>query len=340
MNVSQIKSYLDSLLNKAYPGYVCAICTKKGDIYKLMNGYTSYEENKQKITLDTFFDLASLTKVIGTTMLACRYIDKGILNLNDSINKFFINEYYKDVTIENLMTHKGGFISEIRLENYLTAPESALTYILNQKPNYKANTKVEYSCMGFIVLGKILEKIGNNSLDTLFKEEVFTPLGMENITYNPSLNKSFAATEISLNNKRSLSGIVHDENARFMNGIAGNAGLFSSINDLINFSIMLLNNGNSFLSPEIFFKLTNNLTKKLNLPRALGFNLPNKTNIDFFGTKISNCAYGHTGFTGTSILIDPKKEIGVILLTNRVHPTRNNKILLKERAKIHNIVFS
>lgn len=340
MNINQIQQFLDSYLNKAYPGYVCAICKKNGEIYKLKGGYTSYEKNKEKITYDTYFDLASLTKVIGTTMLACRYIDKGLLRLDDTIGMYFESENYKDVTIQNLMTHTGGFITEIRLENYLDSPNQALDFILKQNPNYKANTQVKYSCMGYIVLGKILEKIGNNNLDILCKEEVFKPLKMNHITYNPRKTKQFAATEIPKNKTTPLRGVVHDENARFLNGISGNAGLFSPIEDLIKFTQILLNEDTSFLSKEMYYKLSHNLTKDLNLPRALGFNLYNDIDGKFFGNKVSNKAYGHTGFTGTSIIIDPIKEIGVILLTNRVCPTRNNKLLLCQREKFHNLIFN
>ena len=340
MKIDEIKQFLDSSLNIAYPAYVCAICDKNGTTYKLKGGYTSYEEDREPITYDTLFDLASLTKIVGPTMLSCRYIDKGLLNLEDTIDKFFETKYYAKANIKNLMTHTAGFTPEIRLSNYLKNPNDALNYILNQKPIYEIGSQVNYSCMGYIVLGKILEEIGNNSLDILCKQEVFNPLNMENITYRPNSNNKFAATEVPPNKNKALLGIVHDENARFLNGISANAGLFSPIEDLIKLVQMLLNNGQEFLSNEIFYLLTHNLVKNnLAEKRALGFKIVDKTKKEFFGDQVSNSTYGHTGFTGTSIVIDSQKNKGVILLTNRVHPTRDNKQLLNLRSEFHNLVF-
>ena len=142
--------------------------------------------------------------------------------------------------------HTGGFISEIRLWDKIEDPRKDLDFILNQKQSYKRETKVEYSCMGYIVLGKILEKVGGASLDVLCREEVFNPLNMDHISYNPPSTNSFAATEIPLGSNTPLIGVVHDENARFLNGISGNAGLFSPIDDLISFTNMLLNEGEGF----------------------------------------------------------------------------------------------
>lgn len=339
MNINEIKQYLDSLLNKAYPSYVCAICNKDGNVYKLKGGILQYEKYPQNIEFDSFYDLASLSKIVGTTALALRFIDNGILTLNNTLGLYFESKYYQKVTIKQLLTHTGGFIPEIRLWDNISNPSEAISFILNQKPNYKIGSQVKYSCMGYIVLGKILEKIGGNSLDILCQQKVFEPLDMSKMTYNPASYNSFAATEYDLHSLKTLSGIVHDENAQFLNGVAGNAGIFSPIDDLIKFTMMLLKEGKDFLSPELFYKFTNNMTENLNQKRALGFNLVNN-DIDFFGTKVSNKAYGHTGFTGTSLVIDPIKKRGVILLTNRVNPTRDNKLLLEKRSEFHNLVFS
>lgn len=340
ININRVKAFLDSFLNKAYPGYVCGICRINSEPYIIKDGFTSFENKKKKVSRDTYYDLASLTKVVGTTPLACRFIDKGLLSLNDTVGKFFKTEYYNDTTIQNLMTHTGGFISEIRLWDKIENPRRALDFILNQKKSYERETKVEYSCMGYIVLGKILEKVGGASLDVLCREEVFNPLNMEYISFNPPSTNSFAATEIPQGSNSPLIGVVHDENARFLNGISGNAGLFSPIDDLISFTNMLLNEGEGFLSKKLFFKLTHKTNDNKDQPRALGFNLPNSIDGSFFGTNVSKEAFGHTGFTGTSIVVDPQKEVGVVLLTNRVYPTRENKILLNIRGEIHDLIFN
>ncbi len=339
MNIYKIEDFLNFLIDKAYPGYICCIYDNKlNKVYKIKGGYTSYESNKVQMEFDTFFDLASLTKVVGTTMLTCRYIDKGILNLGDKIGDFFDSIYYKDVTIEQLLIHTSGFDSHIMLEREVNDCNNIVNYLLNQKPDYKSGECVHYSCLGFIILGKILEKIGNKGLDELFAIDVFSPLKMYNTMFNPDKDYIFASTEKLLNGEFALSGIVHDENARFMQGVAGNAGLFSTGDDLIKFIKMLLKRNETFLSLEMYNKISQCMTKTCN-KRALGFDL-NDDNTAYFGKKASMSSYGHTGFTGTSIVIDPKKERGVVLLTNRVHPSRKNNLLIKKRAQFHDLVFS
>jgi CubicO group peptidase (beta-lactamase class C family) len=334
-----VKQFLDSLLNKAYPGYVCAICNLDGTVEKFKGGISEYSSDKENINFNTFFDLASLSKVVGTTMLALKYTDEGIIKLDDTLDQYFESPFYQKVTIKQLMTHTGGFIPEIRLNENITNPSDALAFILNQKPNYKIGSQFKYSCMGYIVLGKLLEQVGGNSLDYLCKQKVFNPLKMNNITYRPNLSNLFASTETDLKTNIILNGIVHDENAQFLNGISGNAGLFSPIEDLIKFTMMLLNQGKGFLLPDTFYKSTHNNIENSTQFRGLGFNLVNN-NTSFFGTKVSDEAFGHTGFTGTSLVIDPFKKRGVILLTNRVHPTRQNKLLIEKRGEFHDLVFS
>jgi CubicO group peptidase (beta-lactamase class C family) len=188
--------------------------------------------------------------------------------------------------------------------------------------------------MGYILLGKILEKISGLPLDQLADEYVFRPLGMKNTGYHPA--GTCAPTELDPATGQCLQGIVHDENARFLKGISANAGVFSNIDDMITFVKMLALGGNGYLSPATLAAALRNRTPDSKGEfRGLGFNLAGSPK-SFLGDLVSPRAYGHTGFTGTSIAIDPATGLWVVLLTNRVCPTRANLKLTRIRHLVHN----
>ena len=196
-----------------------------------------------------------------------------------------------------------------------------------------------YSCMGYILLGKILEQVGGAPLDQLAQAEVFTPLDMKHTGYRPA--GDIAPTERNPVTGQLLQGIVHDENARFLDGISANAGLFSDLTDMITFTKMLACNGVSdrgtaYLSPAMLrAALINRTPNSAGEFRGLGFNLAGSPR-NFLGDLMGPRTYGHTGFTGTSIALDPDTGLWVVLLTNRVCPTRENTTLVRMRSLIHN----
>lgn len=299
--------------------------------------------NGPQATLQTRFDMASLTKVLSTTMIALLAIDGGKLCLWDPISRFFpVDKDKESISIFHLLTHTSGLLPHIMLEDTITSPGQAVDCILKSALIHDVGAVPDYSCMGFIVLGRILESIYGKPLDILAKEMVFAPLGMMSTGYLPHPG-NIAATEIDPSTGNAFTGIVHDENARFLNGVSGNAGVFSNLEDFITFAAMLASGGGfkgkPFLSPAVFKIAIQNYTLGADVHRGLGFHLAG-TPANFMGDLFPPNSFGHTGFTGTSLAIDPDTGFYVALLTNRVHPSRDNLQLMRIRRQLHNAAYS
>lgn len=283
---------------------------------------------------DTLFDLASLSKVVSTTMVALGFLEAGKLALTDRVADFFpqASADKGDITIFHLMTHTSGISPFFFLSREAKGPENALAAILNRPLVQKVGEGPIYSCMGYILLGKILEKVGGAPLDVLAQKWVFAPLSMEHTTYHPPADT--APTERDSTTGKLIQGVVHDENARFLGGISGNAGVFSNIRDVSRFASMLSCGGAPLLKEETLAMALENRTPQGPEHRGLGFQLAGSENC-FLGTELGPRAFGHTGFTGTSIAVDPDTGLWVVLLTNRVCPSRENTALIPLRRQIH-----
>ena len=284
----------------------------------------------------TLFDMASLSKILGPTMIAFRFLEDGLLRLYDTVELFFPEapEDKKNITILQLMTHTSGIADHFFLSDYTDDPADAARVILERPLAQAPDSDPVYSCMGYILLGKILEKIGGLPLDQLAQKYVFDPLGMSHTGYHPI--GDCAPTERDPQTGKLLQGVVHDENARFLKGISANAGVFSDLNDMITFAKMLSLGGKGYLSPAMLeTALRNRTPNSKDEYRGLGFNLAGSPK-NFLGDLMSPQAYGHTGFTGTSLALDPSTGLWMVLLTNRVCPTRNNLKLIRIRALAHN----
>ncbi|MCL2287558.1 MAG: beta-lactamase family protein, partial [Firmicutes bacterium] len=267
---------------------------------------------------NTLFDLASLTKIISTTMVALALIEAEKLSPDDTLDKFFnLPDDKRQITIRHLMTHVSGLAAHIPLYNLAKSPVDVYDVILSQPLQTQPGTNVVYSCLGFILLGKICEMVGDAGLDELASRFVFRPLGLKNIGYNPAaMSSTFAATEYCPELQEWLCGTVHDENARFMGGVSGNAGLFADIGDCAAVATMFANKGKGVISQYLFEEAIKNHTAHFDEGRGLGFAVKNEPNL-----------YGHTGFTGTSIWVNAETGLYVVFLTNRVHPTRDDNRL-------------
>ena len=288
---------------------------------------------------NTRFDMASLTKILSTTTVTFRLIEVGRLCLDDTLGRFLeVPSDKAEITVQQLLTHTSGFAPHMDLEHCAPSPKEALSFILSEPLTYTPGTQEAYSCMGYIVLGKLLEQVGGAPLDQLAQKYVFSPLGMTHTGYRPA-GDNFAATE-KLSDATFLSGVVHDENARFLGGVSGNAGLFSDLADVTIFASMLAcggrHKGKYFLSPAMLQAALHNYTPGMAENRGLGFFL--KTPGNFHGDLVSPRSYGHTGFTGTTLLIDPATGLYAVLLSNRVHPTRENTRFLRVRRVFHNAI--
>ena len=330
-------SQVDTLIRQglaqgAYPA--AALAMGIGNTTYLKQTYGNCAES-------TLFDMASCSKVIGPTMLAFRFLEEGRFRLYDSVELFFPDAPAdkKDITILHLLTHTSGITPHFFLSEFASSPEDAARAILNYPLDSAPGSDPSYTCMGYILLGKILEQIGGAPLDVLVQAHVFDPLSLKHTTYHPT--GDVAPTERDPETGDLIRGVVHDENARFLKGISANAGIFSDIGDMERFAKMLALGGRlpgeaPFLSPAMLAAATRNRTPgSAGEFRGLGFNLAHSPK-NFLGDLMSPRAYGHTGFTGTSIAIDPETGLWVVLLTNRVCPTRENVKLVRLRSLIHN----
>ncbi len=289
-------------------------------------------------TLDTRFDMASLTKVMATTPVALLAIQQGRLTLDDTIGRYL--DAPRDragITVRQLMTHTSGINPHILLNEACKNPEDAVSVILNL-PLEGAAGIPRYSCLGFIVLGKMLEALYQQPLDRLAQDMVFGTLGMADTGFCPT-GGNFAATEVDPATGQPLIGVVHDENARFLGGVSANAGLFSTVGDTARFASMLASGGGGLLFPATLKAAIYNRTPGQDSHRGLGFHLGG-TEGCYLGELLPACAFGHTGFTGTSIAVDPTTGFFTVLLTNRVHPSRENERHLRFRRTTHNRLYA
>lgn len=337
----------------AFPGAVLLVGDRTGELFRCVEGYRSLAPSPLPMEEDTRFDMASLTKLLSTTMITLRLLEQGCLSLNTPISDYWdCPDDKASITLKHLLTHTSGLHPSYHLEEGCS-PADAVSSILHSPLVDKVGERVHYSCMGFILLGRTLERIAGKSLDVLFEQLVARPLGLVSTGYlpvSPSIDRgdNFAATEYRPELGRHLCGVVHDENARFLGGVSGNAGLFSTADDLSRFGRMLANRGewegSPFLSPAVFDMATANYTPFDPCEyRGIGFSLTDRRlyrsgTILSAGDLFTDGSYGHTGFTGTSLWVDRSSGLYVVLLTNRVHPTRENTRLMPFRRRLHNAI--
>lgn len=340
VNKNDIRSLLLSGMESgAYPCFAAAVGRGEDVLYYDYAGDRALFPERKPLIEDTLFDMASLTKLIGTTMACLRMMEEGKISCDDTLDNFFENCYGKEkITLFQLLTHTSGISAHFPLYRE-SDPSKAAQYVLSHPLAYETGTKTVYSCMGFILLGKILEQIEGKTLDKIVAEKVFSPLGMENSFYNPPLSHPCAATEKDAFGNGIVCGAVHDENARFLGGVSGNAGIFCTLGDTVKFAAMLSNRGKGYISSSLFEKAVTDYTPSFSESRGLGFQLFGNKPFPG-GSKMSVGSYGHTGFTGTSLYVDNKTGVYAILLTNRVHPTRENMGLFPVRREFYDTVFS
>lgn len=341
-NFSKVSEFLEkSVENKKVPGVVAGVTTSEKLIYKEAFGYAHYDQ-KIRMMENTIFDLASLTKVVSTLPSILQLLDEGLLDLDDPIY-YYLNSFEKnhsDVTIKHLLTHTSGFQPGIEFHLQKVDRKDAIEVIAQILDRKQVGEVVIYSDLNYILLGAIVERIIDQSIDHYTKKSLFKPLGMENTTFNPPEKdkKRIAATEFMASIQDYQWGKVHDENTCQFGGISGHAGLFSTLEDLAIYARMLLNDGQykgkQILTPQSIKLSTQSFTSQLNLNRGLGWELYSSPS---FSGQFLQDGFGHTGFTGTSIWISKKGGYAVIILTNRVHFGRDNNIGRLRRIT-HNLI--
>ncbi len=305
-----------------------------------MKGYGRLDTAQTSSAVDenTIYDLASLTKVIATTTASMILEEQGLLDLDKTVASYLPGFNAPDkatITVRMIVTHRGGLEAFAPLFKTFKGREQYLEQINARPLKSTPGTETVYSDWDMILQQLIIERITGEPLDRYVDEHVFKPLGMMSTMFRPdaSLLGRIAPTEIDTARGGLMHGRVHDENADAMGGVAGHAGLFSTARDLSIFAQMLLNggsyNGTRIVKPETLARWT--APQSRGSSRALGWDTPSKGSSS--GSYFSPRSFGHTGFTGTSIWIDPERGLYVILLTNRVDPTRdNNKHVPLRRA--------
>jgi beta-N-acetylhexosaminidase len=329
---------------RAFPGAVVAV-GKDGVLAHLQPfGRLSYDDDAAPVRADTIYDLASLTKVIVTTTMAMILVDEGKLDINKPVSAFlpeFRGGAKDKVTVWHLLTHSSGIDWWAPLYKELKGKDAYLKRVLAMDLVYEPGVKSVYSDLGVLLLGEILERVAGQDIDAFARARLFEPLGMRDTTYRPGpeLLPRIAPTENDPWRGKVLRGEVHDENAAAFGGVAPHAGLFGTAPDLARFAQMLLNGGVFEQKRIVSREALERFTKRQGVPdssRALGWDTPSENSSagSLFGPR----SFGHTGFTGTSMWMDPDRNLFVILLTNRVHPTRENNAIRGVRRAVADAV--
>lgn len=354
--LDRLAPLLDSALAAgAAPGAVLAV-SSHGARYVYAAGRLALDDPSRPDG-HTLYDLASLTKVVATTTLALQAVSEGRLDLDAPVQRYlpeFQGTGKERVTVRHLLTHSSGLRADSPLWRQTPTADSALRYVLAMPLDTAPGVRMVYSDMGAIVLGRVVEKVLGGRLDRLARSRIFQPLGMSSTRFRPppSWLPRIAPTEYDTGwRKRIVRGEVHDEKAARMNGVAGHAGLFGSAVDLLTFGEWLVrsvgrHDGRSVPTnlptyrPTDVPTLAREFTRRQNLvpgsSRALGWDTP--TPNSSAGTRLGEGSFGHTGFTGTSIWIDPSRELVIVLLSNRVHPIRDNPRIFPLRIAVANAV--
>ncbi len=334
------------LEGKAFPGAVVAVGRNGALVHLKAYGHQTYESRAPAMTVDTVFDLASLTKVIATTTMAMMMVDEGRLDLDRPVRDFFpkFTGGMKDrITVRHLLTHSSGIDWWAPLYKEAHTMPEYLNRIIPMELKYDPGAKSVYTDLGVMMLGEILERVSGTDLNTFARHRLFEPMKMRDTGFKPpeAMKPRIAPTEFDHDwRKRLVWGEVHDENAAGLGGVAPHAGLFGTAPDLARFATMLLNRGvfenHRYVAPLTVAQFTTRGVVQ-DSSRALGWDTPSENSSS--GTLMSKRAFGHTGFTGTSMWMDPETGVFVIILTNRVHPTRENNLIREARPQIADAVM-
>jgi CubicO group peptidase (beta-lactamase class C family) len=359
-NPSKLMKILnDAVSQRAFPGGVLTV-GYEDELAFLPVGRLTYEEDSPKVTSKTIYDLASLTKAVATTTAAMILVERGMLGLDEPVATYLpefvgprktpkdpLRAARAEVKVGHLLAHSSGLPAYekffLKAKDKSQVLEAAMALPLETAPD----KRTLYSDVGFILLGEILERVSKISLDSLCNRGILGPLQMRQTRFNPPEEwlDRIAPTELDESfRKRLIRGEVQDENAWVMGGVAGHAGLFGTAGNLASFCRMMLREGRvgempdapQLVQPATIREFTRAWPAEEGSPRGLGWDKPSEPSSS--GSYFSSSSYGHLGFTGTSLWIDPEKSLFIILLTNRVHPSRSNEAIRQLRPALHDAV--
>jgi len=300
-------------------------------VHRKAYGLRVVEPEPEEMTLDTIFDLASLTKPVATATSVMLLVEQGKVELDEPASTYlpeFRGEQKETITVRQLLTHQSGLIADNRLADYLDGPEQAWERITALDLVDDPGQRFIYTDVGFIVLGKLVERVSGKPLNEFAKENIYAPLMMQDTGFLPSgeLAPRIAPTE--MHGEEWLRGTVHDPRSRELGGVAGHAGLFGTADDLAAYAQMLIDGGRrgdvQILKPETIVQM-NTPQETTGGLRSLGWDKKSVYSSNR-GDLMSDSAFGHGGFTGTAMWIDPDQELFVIFLSSRLHPNGDGSV--------------
>jgi CubicO group peptidase (beta-lactamase class C family) len=329
---------------RAFPG--CSLAVTVGGklvAHKAFGGFT-YDAGSPKVTVRSIFDLASLTKVVATTAVAMILYERGLLDLEAPVTAIlpeFADDHgaRREVTLRMLLAHSSGLPAYEKLFLRAKTREDLLRAALTTRLTGAPGARAEYSDIGFIILGVTLELLADESFDIFCQREIFGPLGMSYTTFNPApaLKEFIPPTADDRNfRQRVIQGEVQDENASVLGGVAGHAGLFSTAEDLAIFAHAMLNGGHLIFRSTTVDLFSRRESSPEGSSRALGWDTPSPPSQS--GKCFSPRSFGHLGYTGTSLWIDPESQLSITLLTNRTWPDCQNQAIKQVRPALHDAV--
>ena len=334
-----------AIADRVFPAASVAI-THHGNLVGLKAfGRFTYEPDSPEPTTATIFDLASVTKVVATTSMAMILYERGLLDLDlpvvAAVAEFAGEDPRRDaVTMRMLLAHSSGLPAYEKLFLRAKTRDELLAAAFATPLTANPGAKAEYSDIGFIILGVALERIAEESLDCFCQREIFGPLAMTHTAFNPpaAWRASIPPTANDQSFRhRIIQGEVQDENASVMGGVAGHAGVFASAEDLAIFAHAMLSGGRPILRPETLAVFTRRESAPPGTSRALGWDTPSSPSQS--GKYFSANSFGHLGYTGTSLWIDPERQLSITLLTNRTWPDCSNQAIKQFRPKFHDAVI-
>lgn len=331
----------EAVKDETIPGAVLWVGQPGRVLYQRAYGQKSLVPTKAPMEMETVFDAASLTKVVATTTSVMQLWEKGKIRLGDRVTEY-LPKYQggsSNITVRDLMTHYSGLRPDVDLEPRWSGELTGIDLALNDKPSTTPGRRFVYSDINFILLAEIVRAVSGQRIDEYAEEHIFQPLGMKDTGFLPPISRRDRIAPTEVVDGAPLLGVVHDPTTRYMGGVAGHAGLFTTASDLARFAEMILNggtwNGIRILSEGSVAKMTSPASPASRPDiRGLGWDIDSRYSSNR-GELFPVGSFGHTGFTGTSLWIDPHSKSFIILLANSVHPTRKSIVSL--RAKVATI---
>jgi CubicO group peptidase (beta-lactamase class C family) len=349
----------EAIAARAFPGASVAVTHRGQVVAHRAFGRFTYESSSAAnpaVCVDTPFDIASLTKVVATTTMAMLLYERGMLDLEEPIAGV-VPEFVsgmsaadcdlrrRDVTFHMLLGHSSGLAAHEKFFLKTGTGEELLRAAFNTPLTADPGSRAEYSDIGFIILGAALERLAGESLDTFCQREIFGPVGMSTTMFNPApeLRSQIPPTADERETaggsnfrNRMIQGEVQDENASVLGGVAGHAGVFSTAEDLARFANAMLNGGRPILRPETVALFTRRESGPAGTTHALGWDTPSSPSQS--GKYFSPGSFGHLGYTGTSLWIDPVRQLSITLLTNRTWHDCSNQAIKQVRPRFYDAI--